>query len=102
MLWAGAENGLAKSPEEGVPWVMVKPKSTAVHSQDRGKAHSSKLSQTFPNPFNSATTILFTLSQSKEIDLSVYSLASQEVVPALLHESNQDKKLNRSGWRPVR
>jgi hypothetical protein len=45
------------------------------------------LAQNFPNPFNSETSIGFTLPIGSEIELSLYNLAGQQV-SRLLH-----------GWR---
>lgn len=41
--------------------------------------NSIKLSQNFPNPFNSSTTIIFAVSQPTHVELSIYNILGQKI-----------------------
>ena len=60
------------------------PAPTAVlEALDGGLPTDFDLAQNFPNPFNSETTIRFTLPAAAEIELSLYNLAGQRVARLL-------------------
>ncbi|MDP6698881.1 MAG: T9SS type A sorting domain-containing protein, partial [Candidatus Latescibacteria bacterium] len=57
------------------------PTPTAVREErGAGQPGDFALSQNFPNPFNSTTTIRYGLSQAAPVNLSVYNLAGQRVI----------------------
>jgi len=55
--------------------------STAVREEHAaGQPLASTLEQNYPNPFNSGTVIDFALSERRDVELSVFNLAGQQVV----------------------
>ena len=57
-----------------------------------------QLEQNAPNPFRQETTLRFTLAESANVTLSVYSLAGQQV--ALLVNEHRDAGSHAVVWQP--
>ena len=54
--------------------------STAVLSESAAAPRAVRLQQNFPNPFNSGTTIRFSLPTDAAVDLGIYNLVGQRLV----------------------
>jgi hypothetical protein len=59
--------------------------------------HSYRLSQNFPNPFNSETVILFELPQASRVRLEVYNILGQRVL-TLLNDVPLERGYHRIHW----
>ena len=62
----------------GVQYLLVRP-PTAVEESRHPKSSDFKLSQNFPNPFNSSTWVCFELSCPGHVNLSVYNTIGQRI-----------------------
>ncbi len=54
-------------------------RATAVQAETSGRTAAFSLSSNYPNPFNSSTTIRYSLPASGEVELGVYNLAGQRM-----------------------
>jgi hypothetical protein len=60
-------------------YILTGDSPTSVESENEFIVNDFTLKQNYPNPFNPATTIEFTVSNSAEVNLSVYNLLGQKV-----------------------
>ena len=81
-------NDVAVSPQDpavviaATSWGLFKtrrPFDTSVSAGHNGKPHQFALKQNFPNPFNSGTTIRFSVSGQQRTSLNVYSVVGQKI-----------------------
>ena len=61
-------------------------------------AQSFELHQNYPNPFNGSTTLSYTLSSSRDVELAVYNSLGQQV--ALLVDERQDAGIHQITYSP--
>jgi len=91
-LWAGAENGLGRSSDEGVTWRIIRDLIRTPSIDDGtfvglgGVPDSSATTYAAPNPFspsspggNNTTLIVFSLAQDTQVDIDIYDFASRKV-----------------------
>jgi len=55
------------------------------------------IAEAYPNPFNSSSTITFSLKDAKELKIAIYDLQGREV--ALLHEGQQSAGIHTVTWK---
>jgi flagellar hook assembly protein FlgD len=67
---------------------------TEINSGENIVPESFALAQNFPNPFNSATTIRYTLQQPSRVTLKIYNLLGEEI--KTLVEADET-----TGWKSV-
>lgn len=98
-LAAGRSNLYAGTYGSGVWSRPLKQMITAVETGPGGVPATFSLSQNFPNPFNPATTIRFTLENSSRVTLSVYDALGQRVEYrnyGTMGQGSHEKSLNMS------
>ncbi|MGA9291605.1 MAG: DUF4397 domain-containing protein [Ignavibacteriaceae bacterium] len=61
---------------------------TGVESSPKSIPSSFNLEQNFPNPFNPATKIVYSLPKSSEVSLKVYNIVGQEVATLINQQQN--------------
>ena len=85
MIWlAMGEDESVNHPEADGLWFSSEPAFTKIitnsnESEDSGVKRF-KLSQSYPNPFNSTTLINYSLPHSGDVSLVIYNLAGREVM----------------------
>ncbi len=88
-LWAGAENGLGRSPDEGTTWRIIRDLirtpsiDTGAFVGIGGVPDSSATTYAAPNPFSPAAgdraLIVFSLAKEAQVDIDIYDFASRKV-----------------------
>jgi hypothetical protein len=88
-LWAGAENGLGRSPDEGATWRIIRDliRTPSIDSGAfvgiGGVPDSSTTTYAAPNPFSPSSgdraLIVFSLAQETQVDIDIYDFASRKV-----------------------
>lgn len=88
-LWAGAENGLGRSPDEGVSWRIIRDliRTPSIDSGTfvgiGGVPDSSAVTYAAPNPFSPSSgdnaLIVFSLAKEARGDIDIYDFASRKV-----------------------
>ena len=89
VLWAGAENGLGRSGDEGANWriirdlVRVRTLDTSAFVGKGGVRDSTTVTYAAPNPFSPSAgdraLIIFSLQEDADVDIDIYDFASRRV-----------------------
>ena len=89
ILWAGAENGLGRSGNEGAKWhiirdlVRVRTLDTNAFISEGGVRDSTTVTYAAPNPFSPSAgdraLIVFSLKENTDVDIDIYDFASRKV-----------------------
>ena len=89
VLWAGAENGLGRSGDEGANWriirdlVRVRTLDTNAFIGEGGVRDSTTVTYAAPNPFSPSAgdraLIVFSLQDDTDVDIDIYDFASRKV-----------------------
>ncbi len=88
VLWAGAENGLGRSADEGDTWRIIRDlvRTSALDSgtfvSTGGVADSTSQTYAAPNPFSPSeekALIVFSLAKETQVDIDIYDFASRKV-----------------------
>lgn len=89
VLWAGAENGLGRSVDEGSSWriirdlVRVRTLDTDAFVGGGGVRDSTAVTYAAPNPFSPSAgdraLIVFSLQEDAGVDIDIYDFASRKV-----------------------
>ena len=76
MFIAGTDTTSALSDSLGYYELWLSDGSTGIHKE---KPSPTSLSQNYPNPFNPSTTIEYTLDESRQVSLDIFSITGQRV-----------------------
>jgi hypothetical protein len=79
--------GYSDSSAVGATWVFVHTAVAAGAPEGPGPDHPGLL-RSYPNPFNSSTTVVYTLGRASEVRLGLHDLLGNEVV-VLVHEREE-------------
>jgi hypothetical protein len=80
--------GWSKGISSGYDWVLVKDPLTGIEIHESSYLPRLILSQNYPNPFSSATTICYSIQQKCHVTLKIYNPSSVELITLVDSEKN--------------